>query len=415
MQGFQPSVRGNSTNLPPMNHARVLSFCGLLLTALPLCAVYAPVPEQEQGKAWSISLRSGVMWDSNIFGGPSSRIDSEIYTLSPKVSFNASVTEQTFISASYQPTLDYFSDRPGDKSLFSHEFMGRVAHSFSQATTLDVFDFFQASKNPESLLPGVANADPQVLNTDQSFKRNQLDGRFSTGVTEKITLSIKARTTIYRYDNATLGRNLDRTENLYGLAGSHDLLPETKLTGEYRRQTIDYRNAGENKNKTSDFLLGGIDYKAAKKLTASARLGIEWRHRDNERNRTAPSAELSLKYDYAKQSYLTAGYAYALEESSDVATYTDNQVNRFFVNVQHTITPLIVASGSVTYEPSVLQGRRGFANINEAAVRFGAALNYLPGKNWMISATFDRDNVSSDDLAREMVRNRFGLSATCSF
>jgi hypothetical protein len=391
-----------------MKYARVSLLSGLMLY-LPLWAVYAPIPEREQGQAWSVSLQSSIVHDSNIFGGPTDEISSDIFSLSPKIAFNASVTDQTFVTASYQPTLDHFTDRPGDKTLYSHEVLGRVAHAFSPTTTLDFIDSFQASKNPASLLNGVP------LNTDQSFKRNQFDGHYSTNVTEKAGTTVKFRSTAYRFDNATLGRSLDRTENLYGLAGSYDLVPETKGVAEYRYQTIDYRSSGGNKDKTSHYLLGGLDYKAAEKLTASARLGVEWRHREGERSQTAPSAEFSLKYDYAQQSFITAGYAYALEEASNVDLYTDTKVNRLFVNLQHAISPLIVASGSIDYEPSVLQGRRGLRNVNETTVRFGAALSYLPTKNWSLSATYDYDHVTSDDASRLMARARTGLSATYAF
>jgi len=397
-----------------MNYARISLFGGLMLY-LPLWAGYAPIPEQEQGKAWSVSLRAGAVYDSNIFGAPTKEISSEVFSASPKIAFNASVTDQTFVTASYQPTLDYFTDRPGDKSLLSHELLGRVAHAFSPTTTVDIMDFFQISKNPESLLPGVAGSNPTLLNTDQSFKRNQFDASFSTNVTEKTSTTVKVRSTEYRFDDATLGQSLDRTENLYGLAGSYDIVPEAKGVAEYRHQTIDYRSAGANKDKTSDFLLGGVDYKAAEKLTASARLGVEWRRRAGEKDQTAPSAELSLKYDYAEQSFVSGGYAYTLDESSDVANYTDTKVNRFFINLQHAIAPLIVASGSVDYEPSVLQGRRGISNANETTLRFGAAISYLPTKNWTLSATYDYDRVNSDVAVREMVRSRTGLSATYAF
>jgi opacity protein-like surface antigen len=397
-----------------MKYVRVLLLNGLLL-GLPLWAGYAPIPTQEQGKAWSVSLQVGAMYDSNIFGAPTDEISSEVFSASPKIAFNASVTDQTFLTASYQPTVDHFTDRPGDKTLFSHEVFGRVAHAFSPTTTIDFMDFFQITKNPESLLPGVASSNPKVVNTDQSFRRNQFDASFSTNVTKKTSTTVKVRTTEYRFDNASLGQDLDRTENLYGLAGSYDLVPEAKGVAEYRRQTIAYRNAGANKDKTSDFLLGGIDYKAAEKLTASARVGVEWRRRDGESNQTAPSAELSLKYDYAQQSFVAAGYAYSLDESSDVVNYTDAKVNRFFVNLQHALTPLIVASGSVDYEPAVQQGRRGVSDANETTVRLGAAVSYLPTKNWTISATYDYDRVSSDVAVRELGRSRMGLSAIYAF
>jgi len=220
---------------------------------------------------------------------------------------------------------------------------------------------------------------------------------------------------IFTFDDATLGRSLDRIENLYGLAGSYGILPETKGVLEYRHQDIYYKKEGEIKNKKSDYFLGGVDYKPSEKITTTARLGVEYRRRNSEKDSTAPSAELSLRYDYAPQSFFAAGYAYAIEEASNIAQYTDTEVNRFFINVQHAFTPMIVGSGSITWEPSVLQGRAGIKNINETTVRFGAGLSYLPSKNWIVSLAYDYDKVDSDDPNRLLSRNRVSLNASYIF
>ena len=380
------------------------------ILAVPVSrAVYAPIPEQEQGKDITYSATAGISHDSNIFGAPNNEISSTIYSFSPKIKFNSSVSDQTFLSASYKLTLDHFTDRPGDKTLDSHNLEARVAHAFSSATTLDVSDNYTISKNPESLLAGLP------VNSNQSFKRNQLDGRFGTNLGQKMGGVLKARTVRYRYDNPVLGAGIDRTENLIGAELSFDYQPETKLVAEYRHQVVDYRSSGANKDKSSDFLIGGFDYTVARKLTASGRFGGEWRKRDGEGDTSAPFIELSTKYDYAERSYLTAGYAHTLEEASNVANFTDTKVNRFFVNVQHALTGLIVASGSLSYEPSTLQGRRGFNNVEEKTTRLGLAVSYLINHNWTASVTYDYDNVNSDDANREMKRERFGLSAGLSF
>lgn len=389
---------------------------GVVVAALPGWAIYAPIPEQQQGKAWTVSLKAGVMHDSNIFGAQSGAIDSMIYSFSPKFDFNASVTDQTFLAASYKLALDHFIDRPGDKTLDSHDFMGRLAHEFSPGTNIDISNIFTIQKNPEALLPGLAaGANPTVANSDQSFRRNEINGRFNAPLGARASVSLKVRNVIYRYDAARLGTNLDRIENLYGLSGEYSVLPETKAVVEYRHQTIDYRNAGESKDKTSNFGLVGVDHTIAKKISASARLGFEYRKRVGERSDTAPYAELSTKHDYAEGSFLSGGYVYTFEESSNVATYTDTQVNRFFVNLQHAVTPRITASGSFNYEPSQLRGRRGFADADETTVRYGVALSYLPNKNWVVSSSYDHDRVRSDDASRGMKRNRLALGATYTF
>lgn len=392
-----------------MNLLRVFLVAGLLLAANPARAVYAPVPEQDQGKSLVVTLRSGLSYDTNIFGAATRNVESGVFTLAPKVAYNASVTANTFVSTSYQLTLDHFENRPGDQLLDSHEVTARAAHAFSSVSTLDVLDVFTATRNPESLLSGLP------LNADQSNNRNELNGTFSTAPTPKSNITVKARNVIYDYRDATLGRSLDRIENLYGLSGSYAVLPEVKAVGELRRQDVFYRKLGEVKNKTSDYLMGGVDYALAKKLSATGRLGAEWRHRDAERSTTTPTAEFSLKYDYTETSFVSAGFMYTLEETSDPARYTDTKVRRVFASVQHHLTALIVASGSLTYEPSVLQGRRGTTNVDEKTTRAGVALTYLPTKAWVVSAHYDVDDVNSGERARDMTRHRVGVSATFSF
>jgi hypothetical protein len=380
-----------------------------LAAALPARAAYAPIPEQEQGKDLTFSARGGVSYDSNIFGAASNAVDSLIFTVAPRVAYNVSLTPQTFFAAHYGLTLDYFEDRPGDNTLDSHDLSLRLAHAFSPRTTADVNNVFTVARNPEALLAGVP------LNTDQSYTRNQLDGRFVTAVTRKIGATVKARSVYFNYRNNALGRSLDRIENLYGVSGDYAILPELKGVAEYRHQDVFYRKQGEVKNKTSEFLMGGADYDVAQKLSLSGRLGAEWRKREAESDTTAPYAEFSAKYDYTRSSFITGGYIYTLEETSDTARFTDAKVHRLFVNVQHSVTALIVASGSLTYEPSTLQGRRVQRDISERTFRAGAALSYLPTKNWMLSASVDHDRVRSDDPNRTLRRNRIALGATFTF
>jgi hypothetical protein len=383
---------------------------GGLTAALPVWAVYAPIPEPEQGKDLTVSVKGGVSYDSNIFGAATNERDSVIWTVAPRAAYNASLTAQTFFSAAYGVTLDHFEKRPGDKKLLdSHEASVRLAHAFSKLTTIDLNNAFIVSRNPESLLPG------QTLNTNQSFTRNQFDGRFVTPLTAKVGMTAKVRTVLFDYHDRQLGRSLDRTENLFGISTDYAILPEVKGVAEFRHQDVYYRKLGESKNKQSNYLMGGVDYEVARKISLSGRLGAEWRERKSERDSTAPYAEISTKYAYTEKSFLAAGYAYTIEETSDPERFTDTRVHRLFANVQHAVTALIVASGSLTYEPSTLEGRRGTVDVDEKNVRGGAALSYLPTKNWTVTAGYDYDRVRSDDAARKLKRQRVALSAVYTF
>jgi hypothetical protein len=372
-------------------------------------AVYAPIPEQEQGKALTMRLGASVYHDSNIFGTATGEIESWVYSVMPSLAYNASVTDQTFVSAGYDLTLDSVADRPGSKNLTSHVAQGRVAHSFSPDTTIDVSNRYNISRNPQSLLAGIP------LNTDQSFKMNEFNARFTTAANEKIGLVFKVRHLSLAYDTATLAAQLDRADTLAGTEASFALLPETKLVGEYRYLSIGYDANSAFKDKQSHFLLAGVDHSPRKDLTLSGRAGFEDRTRERGSNVSSPYAELSGRYAYADGSFLAGGYSYTIEEPSDVLRFTDAKVHRFFVNAQHRVSGLVVASASVTFEPSSLQGIATQRNIDEKTLRLGAALSWTPTNNWVVSASYDVDRVSSDDAARGQDRDRYGVSARFSF
>jgi hypothetical protein len=382
-------------------------------SSLALCslarAVYAPIPELEQGKDFTLSIQSGISYNNNIFGASTGAIGSFDFMVSPKIAFNQSLTNQTFFSASYNPTLDYFNNRPSTKAVYSHAVDTRLAHSFSQSSVLDVSDKFSYTQNPESLLNGVP------VNTDQTQETNEFNGRCSFAPTQQLGMVIKARSMYFDYTNRFLSSLLNRFENLYGVEADYTLDPRLKAAGEYRHEDVDYSNQPSQNNKHSDFLMAGFDYSVGPQLTSSVRVGGEYRERAGLPTETTPYAELSGKYDYAKGSFVSVGYTYSLEETSDPAHYSDEKVNRIFANIQHAFSPLIVGSASLDYEPAALNGRPGTANINEDSTHAGVAVTYLPVKNWTVTASYDYDFVDSALNYRGMNRSRVGVSAKVQF
>jgi hypothetical protein len=372
-------------------------------------AVYAPVPEQAQGKDLTFSVESGISYNTNIFGASTDPISSFIFELAPDLTFNSSLSDQTFFSAGFRPTLDYFDNRPGKKLLYSQSVDARLAHSFSRTSVLDVSDAYSYDQNPEAIVNGAP------VNTNQTLQSNEFDSRYSFAPLEKLGLVVKARSIYYDYISQALGQELNRFENLYGLEFDYTLLPDLKFAGEYRHQDVDYSNDPSDNNKHSDFLMGGFDYNVGPKLTASMRLGVEYRHRDGLSDETSPYAELSAKYAYAKGSFVSLGYSYTLEETSDPLLFSDEKTNRIFANVQHAFSALIVGSASVDYEPATLVGRPGQADVSEDTTHAGVALTYLPTKNWTVTASYDYDFVDSGISDRGLNRNRLGVSATVVF
>jgi len=382
---------------------------GCLMAPLSLWAVYAPVPEFEQGKAWSVAAHTGLTHDSNLFGSADSEVASLVESFGVRLAFNASLDPRTFLSASYSPSVDHFEDRPGRRTLDNHRLSLRLAHTFSPGTNVDLSDSFERMNNPQSLLNGLP------LNTDQSGRRNQLDLRSTLGAGARNSVRLKYRNLNYWFDDASLGRSLDRREGLLGLVFARELRQGLDASVEYRYQDIAYSHDGGSKDKRSHFLLVGGEYRLGGKLATGAHVGFEDRRRSGERGTTAPTAEFTLKYDYAQGSFVSTGLSLAIEESSDLERFTDARTHRYFINVQHALSALISLSGSFAYEPAHLQGRGLQRSIDESGIRAGAALNWQPTKNWILSVGWDYDRIWSYYRFRELQRRRSSLSGDYAF
>ena len=392
-----------------LSSLRIVFFGCALVSSIPAWAVYAPIPESEQGKELSYALRAGMTYDTNIFGSATLPTTSLIFEVAPKITANISVTKEMFFSGSYEAVVDQYKNRPGKKTLDSHYLEVNLARSFSKTSTLYLSDNFSIIRNPESLLNGIP------LNSDQSYESNSASARFSYAPTELISAVLKANDLYYHYLNATLGNQLDHNEDLLGAEGDYSLSEDLKAAGEVRHQDVIYAHGGSTNDKYTEFAMAGADYKFGPKSQIGFRLGGEWRSRSGASSVTTPYAELTGKYTLGKESFVGVGYTYDHEESSDVVHYTDSKVNRFFANFQHPISALLIASASLDYEPSTLLGRAGQPNVREISTRGGLGLSYIPRKNWMITANYDYDFVNSQVFARGLNRSRSGLSGRYSF
>lgn len=376
-------------------------------------AAYAPVPKVEQGKMLTFYASARIYHDSNIFGAPLNEVSSMVHELQPAVVFNLSVAPRTFLSASYQLTLDYFEDRPGDRTIDSHSMSARVAHAFNPRLEGEISGIFQIVKNPESLLPGVS---PGVLNTDQSYDFNQFDGRLRYAWTKRTGLALKMRAADFAYKTGSIAEDIDHAEHLAGLGLTHALREGLQAVAEYRRRLVRYDHDGWRKDKDSDCLLAGADYAPGKRSALTVRLGGEWIRRKGEDDAVVPCAELAFKRDYRADSYWSAGYAFSVLESSNLDLYTDACTHRLFANIRHSLTPRLAASASLNYEPGTLNVRKGMGgDRDETCLRAGAAITCLLSKYWTFSTTLDYDKVVSDDPARELARLRGGVSARYAF
>ena len=173
---------------------------------------------------------------------------------------------------------------------------------------------------------------------------------------------------------------------------------------------------GQTKDKQSHFFLAGFDYNPTEKYLFSVKAGLEQRNRSGAPDDETPRVEAVVRYDYGEKSFVSGGYMLAIEEISNVVLYTDIEVHRFFVNLQHSLTAKTTGSLFFNVEPSTLLGRPGLSpNRDETTQRMGAALTLQPARGWTVSGTVDVDVTDSADTFRDLDRTRFGIDLRYSF
>ncbi len=389
------------------------AFCVCALAGMNAArAVYAPIPEVEQGRLLTVYLAAGQYYDTNIFGAARGGIESMVFQAQPTIVANISAADQTLVAASYQLSADYFDNRPGDHFLMSHSLSARLAHTFSSRFEMEISDSYQIVKNPESLLPGIGG----VVNPDQSYNYNQFDGKLFYSVSNRVGLRGKARAIDFAYDNPYLSDGLDRAEYIAGIEAVRMSRANLQVSAEYRYHTIRYDHGGAIKDKDSHCLFAGADYAVTKNTAYTARLGVEALLRRGASDSALPYVELGVKHDYRDRSFVSAGYTFSTEETSDAYAYTGMYSHRFFANVQHALNPQFMLSGIADWTPSRLNGRRGVARaINEWNLKLGTALTCTIADKWSVSLTCDYDYVKSDDPGRNLERVRTGLRARWVF
>ena len=382
----------------------------LFSIALPatLFGVYAPIPEQEQGKAIVLSLESGFFYDSNILGRPDGEIDSTVFTVTPQIKYNASLEEQSFIEASYKLQALLFSDRPTEDTLYNHNFNVRFSHTFSPSLILEVSDALLLIDNPESFLLG-------LLQTNQSSTNNQFDFRLLSELSKRTSLTVKYRNFNYAYDEAQVASILDRNDNQFGIQVGYKWVPEASFVFEYRFQDRAYDTDGALKDSDSNFFLAGVDWLPNPKVQISGRIGVDDRNQNAGSSKSNFYGQLTGVYKYNPDSFLAFIVTYETVETSAPITFSGEETFSLLLNVQHALTSKIFLAGSIYYDSADLISQTAPTDITDNTVRFGFSAIYQPTQNWSVIFSYDLDDTGSDDFFRTETRSRVGISARYTF
>jgi hypothetical protein len=266
--------------------------------------------------------------------------------------------------------------------------------------------------------------------TDKFFALYEWTRRFST----KTSYTLDA----LNYDNNSIGVFANRVQNTVGNEFQYQVVPTTKLVGEYRFQTINYFHEGEvvipemivfngmfviipavrlHQDSTTQFVLAGLDHSFNPRLSGSVRGGAEFRSYDSDGDRTGPYFEGTLNYVVGKRTSVSWTNRYGIEEP-DVPNAQSRTTFRTGVQVKYDLTSRISANLASYYEHSDYRGSISSSvpsmPFTEDSVDVGLTLRYAITPYLRVEAGYGHTEVNSDMALREYSRNRYhgGLSFT---
>ncbi len=387
----------------------------MIWCGFPVCAQYdVSLPTEEKGKPFTISAQVRQEYDDNVYTQEVNRQESWKSQVIPTFIFNYPM-DRTLISARYTFGLTYFWDRPGDDVNFSHEFVGRIAHTFTERFDVDVRDRLVYNYEPDLRSPTTTRfVDGNYLINDFStFARFQWLPRFGN------TLEYDNR--VIDYDDGEISDREDRMEHTFNLENRWQVLPTTVGVLAYRFNLVEYD--GLPKSSHSHFLMGGVDHKISDVWLVSARGGAEMRNFDQGDDSLAPYFSLNTSYSYAPNSSASLFYSHSLS-LTDVGTYTVQMNDTIGLNVYHAFTPdfgLRVGSafswGEYDAENTIDDGAWGEVvaqDFGEFSMYLDAALSYTFNEHFSAELGYIFSHLDSELPGRDYDRNRYyiGLRGT---
>ncbi len=386
----------------------------LMWAAFPVCAQYdAPLSQQEKGKPFTISAHVRQEYDDNVYTQNVAKQESWKSELIPTFIFNMPL-DRTLISARYTFGMTYFWDRPQDDWNFSHEFVGRVAHTFTERFDIDVRDRFVYAYEPDLRAPSTTRfVDGNYLINDFSaFARFQWLPRFGN------TLEYNNR--IVDYDSSEISSYEDRMEHTINLENRWQILPTSVAVLGYRFNFVEYEQLP--KSSHSHFLMGGVDHKISDVWMLSARGGAEMRRFDEGDDSLAPYFCLSSSYSYAPNSSASLFYSHSLS-LTDVGLYTVQMSDTVGLSVYHAFTPDFGFRMSSAFTWGGYDGENTIddemdgveaEDFNEFSMYLDAALSYSINRHLSAELGYIFSHLDSELPGRDYDRNRYyiGLRGT---
>ena len=428
------------------------------MVALGVSGVQAAdaVSSPEPVKPWSVSATLRGFYDDNINSSDQFKQAAFGYEVSPSALLKEN-WETTTLNLGYAYSLLYYDHKPlGNASNIDqdHTFNGALTHAFSDRYDISVTDGFVIGQEPDTLRTGVAFNNFQRVPGDNI--RNAGAINFDAQLTRLFGLQVGYANAFYDYaatgftDDgsgnvlASPAGELSRIENSFHLDGRWLLQRQTTAILGYQFREVDYTAnepiAGLTTTPTEDphsdvrnsrmhYAYLGLDHNFQANLMGSVRAGVNFSDYPNDPTQSSqlsPYAMLSLRYTYAQDSYLEAGFSYDREATDLIGAQqntagqftftTDSQAAVVYGTWNHRITPRLFGSLTAQFQNDTYNNG-AFNNETDNFYLVGLNVEYRFTPNFSAHVGYDYDKLASDitTLPRSFSRNRVYIGVAASY
>jgi hypothetical protein len=394
---------------------RFSPLAAVLALAAPLAARAAiyQEPGERAGKPFTVSVLLRGEYDDNIYARYGDKVASWKSGIQPSFVLNLPY-ERTLISARYTFNLWYYADRPGQDTGMSHEFLGRVAHTFSQRCDVDIRDRFAYTYEPDLAVSG-GGGTPNV-NGDYWVNHATATLRFQW--TPRFGQVLEYGNTVLQYLDDRVGDTQNYVGNDVKLENRFQVHPRTVLVlaGIFGHTDYDEFERGS----TAWTVAGGVDQKLLEKWIVSARAGATWMSPEDGDNATSPYWQINTDYKYLPGSAISLSYTHYLS-LTDIASYSRTVSDAVALGITHAFTPKFVGRvrGGYTYNEYqsrfLVNGLDFNEEFDEYALFLDASLSYAFSRFLSLEMGYTFTDLSSDLPDRSYERNRYYLGLRASF
>jgi Putative beta-barrel porin 2 len=328
--------------------------------------------------------------------------------------------ERAFLGLSYDYGVVYPRDVNAGGVNQTHNFSASLNYAFSPRLVLGLNEHFVYSLQPQ-LVQTQAGVPVSVVQAGTYYYDN-VGGTVTYAMTHRWSLALDGSWDIWRYQETSAAQSNDHEDYQATVSNYYALDTRTTAGINFQYARIEYTNPGFNDALNARSYTGYLSLVRRFNPQLSLRLngGFTYRVSDSGDVTTAPSALLSLAYNYGHNSTVAATVATSLSSASVNVTgqFAASQNTSFALQMNHQVTARLrfIADGSYVYSNFKQPVVPGFTVTgNEQSIVGHVGLSYAL-REWVSAvADYSYTELITNLAGLPYSRNQVSLGVTLTY